>query len=227
MLVRVNVPRLRPIGSNEFRSCRLWTAEVGVLFTLCYWPFTVPSSLNFILCSAVRLWLFAFVPVVILFRVWLQFSVGFPVPTWLTVKFRCDNELLSFNYAFHKLSRSSSWQSFAMIPFSSSIIFTFGFAVYPDPILLDAIVQCRITFIHYISMIISYTCHYRFLVRLMLTDSIREVICPLNLVFPSCCDLSGWRWLFLSKIEGGRVCACGRHTVSYWSTHGSDDSLAG
>ena len=29
--------------------------------------------------------------------------------------------------------------------------------------------------------------------RLMLTDSIREVICPLNLVFPSCCDLSGRR----------------------------------
>ena len=23
------------------------------------------------------------------------------------------------------------------------------------------------------------------------------------------------------------LCACGRHTVSYWSTHGSDDSLAG
>ena len=73
----------------------------------------------------------------------------------------------------------------------------------------------------------SYTCHYRFLGCVMLTDSIREVICPLNLVFPSCCDLSGWRWFFLSKIEGGRVCACGRHTVSYWSTHGSDDSLAG
>ena len=23
------------------------------------------------------------------------------------------------------------------------------------------------------------------------------------------------------------LCACGRHTVFYWSTHGSDDSLAG
>ena len=115
---------------------------MGVLFTLCYWPFTVPSLFNFILCSAVRLWLFAFVPVVILLWVWLQSSVGFPVPTWLTVKFRCDNELLSLDSAFHKQSRSSSWQPFAMIPFSSSIIFTFGFVVYPDPILLDAIVQC-------------------------------------------------------------------------------------
>jgi len=27
--------------------------------------------------------------------------------------------------------------------------------------------------------------------------------------------------------QGARLCACGRHTVSYWSTHGSDDSLAG
>ena len=26
---------------------------------------------------------------------------------------------------------------------------------------------------------------------------------------------------------GTLLCACGRHTVSYWSTHGSDDSLAG
>jgi len=24
-----------------------------------------------------------------------------------------------------------------------------------------------------------------------------------------------------------KVCACRRHTISYWSTHGSDDSLAG
>ena len=83
-------------------QCCMWTAEVGVLFMLCYWQFTVPTPLNFILCSAVRLWLFAFVPLVILLRVWLQFSVGFPVPTWLTVKFRCDNELLSLDYAFHK-----------------------------------------------------------------------------------------------------------------------------
>jgi len=55
----------------QVEQCRLWTAEVGVLFMLWYWPFTVPTSLNFILCSAVRLWLFAFVPLVILLRVWV------------------------------------------------------------------------------------------------------------------------------------------------------------
>ena len=42
--------------------------------------------------------------------------------------------------------------------------------------------------------------------------------------------MAGNSWLrgFLARHPGLAIlCACGRHTVSYWSTHGSDDSLAG
>jgi len=98
--------------ASRLHTC---TADWGVFLMLCYWQFTVPTPLNFILCSAVRLWLFAFVLPVILLRVWFQFSVGFPAPTWLTVNIRCDNELLTLDYAFQRQSRSSSWQSSAMI----------------------------------------------------------------------------------------------------------------
>ena len=106
----------------------------GFFLMLCYWQFTVSVSLNFILCSAVRLWLFEFVPLVILLRVWLQFSVGFPAPTWLTVNVWCDNELLSLDYVFQRQSRSSSWHSFAILSLSSSIIciwvYSFTLTIY-------------------------------------------------------------------------------------------------
>jgi len=55
-----------------------------------------------------------------------QTDLGFPASTWLTVNVRCDNELLSLDYVFQRQSRSSSWQSFAILPLSSSIILYSG-----------------------------------------------------------------------------------------------------
>ena len=79
-VARLQCLQRKPLPCNAHASrLQARSAAWGVFHMLCYREFTVSVSLNFMLCSAVRLRLLAFVLLVVIFGgVLIYFSTGFP-----------------------------------------------------------------------------------------------------------------------------------------------------